>query len=119
MPSDLATYREMAKPFESPDAANKAVEAFFVDLGEIRRKHKITDILCVIGGSCIYPKSEESDETDGLFITEHSYGATVMREILAAWVLGRVQSQHREIVAKMLSEGGEKRKKKAKENLFD
>ncbi len=119
--SNKAVYREMSVPFASPDACNEAINAFFNELSELRRKHKIRDLICVLNGSVLYPKDETDDEgsPEGEFIIEQSFGSSMQREVLAAWLLGHVQAEHRETVNKMLSAGGEKRKKPAKENLFD
>lgn len=34
-------FRELSAPFPTSAEANAAIEAFFVDLGEIREKHKL------------------------------------------------------------------------------
>ncbi len=117
MPADNKTYREMCQPHASRDAANDAIQAFFNDLGELRKKHKIRDVLCVLADTCMYePEEGEAVPAEGEFIIDCSFGSTMMREVLAAWIFGVTQEQRRELVNKIANGG---KGKKAAGGLFD
>lgn len=45
---NAALYREMSAPFETRDAGNDAVSAFFTDVEEARKKHRISDVIVVV-----------------------------------------------------------------------
>ena len=45
---DPQLYREMCVPFPDTEATQIAVDAFYEDVRESRRKHKIPDVLVVI-----------------------------------------------------------------------
>lgn len=95
---DPKLYRELSEPFESPDEANAAVEAFFNDLGEIRKKHGFPDVICVISGSCVYPDGEE-----GNFIIESHHGDEANKVLLAGWLYANSQAEAREMLNKAVS----------------
>ncbi len=98
MPHDPKLYREMSEPFKTPDEANAAIKAFFDDLGDIRKKHGLRDVLCVIQGSCIYP-----DQGEGEFITTAMHGSEDEAEPMAAYALGLHEAERRERINKIRS----------------
>ena len=95
---DPKLYREMAVPFPSPEAANEAHEAFFTELGELRKKHKIRDLYCTVAGSAVYEDGEEGD-----FVTSCFFGNQLAAESLCAWALGHETARARESVTKALA----------------
>lgn len=105
MTRDGKLYRELSEPFESPDEANAAIEAFIKDLAEIRKKHGLRDVLCVISSACTYPDGEEAD-----FIMSYQLGDEAKGVLLAAWIYGEAQAEHREMVNKASSRSGTRKK---------
>jgi hypothetical protein len=55
MPQDQKLFREMSEPHESREALQAAHHQFFEEVVELRKKHKIANILL------IYADSYESD----------------------------------------------------------
>ena len=44
---DPALYRQMSIPFNTIDQANEALAAFFAEVAELRKKHRIADVVCL------------------------------------------------------------------------
>lgn len=43
--NDSKLYREMSQPFSSGEVANEALQAFFTDVEEARKKHRIAEVI--------------------------------------------------------------------------
>lgn len=89
-------FREMSVPFASAEAANQAVEAFYVELGELRKKHKLTNVYTVINAS--YATTDPEDD-EAEFFTSSMFGDFLRAESLVAWALGREQAHRQEMIA--------------------
>jgi len=48
-------YKRLSEPFESPEAVNEAYAGFFRELGELREKYKIPDVLAVVEANVVAP----------------------------------------------------------------
>jgi len=96
--NDPENYYKMSEPFESPDAANEALSKFHEELGKLRKKHKITDVLIVTHGSIRY-----EDGKVGHFMNHSAYGSSRNQESMAAYVYGQTQAEHRELINKLLA----------------
>ena len=96
---DQKRYRQLSEPFASPEAANKAIEAFFEELGELRVKHRLPDIYCIIAGNVLYP-----DGNEGEVYTTVSYGDTTKREPMAAWGLGHESARRQELITRIVAD---------------
>lgn len=96
---DPENYRRMSEPFEGPEAANKALKDFFTELGDLRKKHRIADCLTVVSINVKYEDGEE-----GSAMLRFSFGDPLKPVSLAAWLYGREQADHREMINKMLKQ---------------
>lgn len=96
--SDPTNYRLMSEPFETPEKANEALRAFNEELSELRKKHKISDLLYVIKDSCYYPDGEI-----GYFLQHSSFGNSLETEAMAAYLYGKTQSESRERLNKFIN----------------
>ena len=96
--NDLDNYYKMSEPFESTDAANKAISTFYEELSLLRKKHKITDLLVVIKGSVKY-----SDGRLGEFIQHSNFGSSLNVGVMAAYAYGQAQADHEEKLNKLLA----------------
>jgi hypothetical protein len=101
MAKDPSLYREMAAPFENADVANAAFKAFFADLGEIRKKHGITNVYVVIGGSIKNPDVEGGERE---VIVNLMYGDQLRAESMTAWAYGYEQAERESKVSSMVAQ---------------
>jgi len=81
---NLKLFRSMSEPHESLEAADQTIKAFLNELGELREKHKIANVLTVIADSA---KTADGDDTE--FIMPHMYGDSLRMEALAAYAFGQ------------------------------
>jgi len=95
---DPALYHEMAQPFETPEAANDAISAFYEDVRGLRRKHKIRDVLIVVFDSATY-----GDGKVGEFMNTIHMGSELHALSMAAYSYGQQQADHREMIAKIVA----------------
>lgn len=89
-------FREMSQPHESREAMNKAHEDFFDELGELRKKHKIANVVVIM---------EDSYENDGEelgMIGASSYGDPLKAESLCGYGYGLYKREKEEMLAKLL-----------------
>ena len=96
--SDPENYYKMSEPFESADACNDALAAFYEGIGELRKKHRIRDVLIVTYGSVRYEGGKLGD------FMQHSTFGNQMNEVpMAAYVFGQTQASARERINKLIS----------------
>lgn len=102
--NDPSNYAKMAVPFKDSEAANKAITAFYAELLEIREKHRMMDVLCVIrvavGG--------------GIGMTHSAIGAESCMESLAAYAYGATRANRERQIHDLM--GGKTESLKDKEN---
>ena len=91
-----ALYRKLSEPFASRDAGNVALEAFAKDLSELREKHHIADLVCVLSVNAM----EECDE--GAMSATMNFGDPLKVPILLAQALGKAQRDFDMKLAKYL-----------------
>lgn len=99
---DFPNYRELSKPFQDADTANREMNEFLNGLAELRKKHGMTDILCVVSFNVMYESGE------GTAIAHHTFGDPLKAESLAAYACGQESAQRRELINRMLSGKGAK-----------
>lgn len=99
--SDPALYREMSIPHASSEALNEALQKFFDEIGELRKKHKMRDVfICV---QCGYVAQDGTEEIDAA--AHHGMGDSARHEALLAFALGQVQGERQEIIARYMARG--------------
>lgn len=96
--SDPENYYKMSEPFESADACNKALEGFYDEVSEIRKKYKIRDVLIITSGTVKYEDGEASE-----YIQCSGFGSQLRQESMAAYAFGQTQSEHRELINNIMS----------------
>lgn len=99
-------YRELSKPFESIDAANKALELFYEELAELRAKHKIQDVLTVVQVTMLHEDGEE-----GQAFTSMHCGSELAAEGMAAWAYGSESAKRQERITKLATQAAATRKR--------
>ena len=90
-------FREMSQPHESRDALNKAHEAFYEELGELRKKHKIANVVTIIEDSYDNGKDESS------MLTAFAYGDGLKAESMSAYAYGTFKRKREEMLASLLA----------------
>ena len=96
MKQDTKTYSEMCVPFESLDAANEALRQFYEELAELRRKHRIMDVLCI----------SQVAYADGVGFSMSSLGSSLASETLAAYGYGAARKRREQSVGELLAGKG-------------
>lgn len=93
-------YREMSEPHENMEALNAALGSFFDDVAELRKKHKLRDVVFIVNTSYV---AKDGEEIDGG--VHGSFGNSLNHESMLAHTLGLVQANRQESIAKMLGKG--------------
>lgn len=93
---DSATYREMAEPYETSDEADAALNAFFEELRELRKKHRIANTYTVAQVSALDDEGYEQD-----LITAAHNGDNQRVLAMVAWAFGREQKHHEQMVRRL------------------
>lgn len=100
MKADPATYRKLSEPFESADAAQKAIEAFAEELAQLRKKHHLPNVTVVLKVNVI-----TSDGEEGEIQTYAHLGDWIEAEPMLAWAFGQQQARRQESIAALLKSG--------------
>jgi hypothetical protein len=97
--NNLANYYEMSKPHEDAQALNKAFTEFFDDLKTIRERHKIADVLIVIGDTFKKDDNDIQAATSVIRYGDESHGLP-----MAAYALGKMKFELKEKINEMISD---------------
>jgi len=116
----MKTYTQLAVAV-SPDVANDRLNAFFKDLGEIRQKHGLPDIHCIVQQNTL---TDTGGEAPGL-CTIH-YGDQRNALSMCSYAMGHAQGESQKFVlaarAQGLKQGAEVARqeyKKFNDGLFE
>jgi hypothetical protein len=104
--NDPANYRKVSEPHETPKAANEALTAFYEEVGELRKKHRIAQVLVVCETNVMYESGE------GAALTHMQYGDALKGVPLAAYAYGQLKSEQLEMINTLLAGEGIKRSPK-------
>ena len=94
--NDPSNYYAMSHPFEGENKANETLELFYQKVSEARQECNIADVLIVTKDSILYP-----DGQIGGFMQHSQTGDSTNGVIMAAYVYGKVQAEHRELLNKL------------------
>ena len=97
--NDIENYLACSVPHESEGAACEELEAFLNSIGELRRKHRMANVLVAVQMNVKLP-----DELIGAVQTHATFGDMTMALPLAAMVYGATQRDHEIMIAKALGE---------------
>ena len=89
--NDPDNYYKLSEPFESSDVCNKALTDFHEELGELRKKYKIRDLLVVTYGAVKYKDGKVSD-----YMLHSGYGNSINQLPMSAYAYGQLQAENRE-----------------------
>ena len=93
-----ALYREMSQPHEDATTANEAVSAFLREVGESRKRHRITSAYVTVAINYV---DSEGTEIGGM--TSAGWGDGLRFESMCAYALGTEAAARRELVNKLAS----------------
>lgn len=85
-------YVEMCKPFENGGEANTALQGFFDDLEEIRKKHRIADVHTIVKVMIC----------NGSGISSMHVGDSRNGEMMCAWGLGQETEVRRQEIGRLI-----------------
>lgn len=91
---DTENYAELSKPFESVEAAEKALNDFWNEFYELRNKYKIPDVYSIV----------RFETPNGQMMTKLHAGNGLYAESMTAWAFGHEQATRQESIAKILDD---------------
>lgn len=94
--NDAANYRAMLEPHESVDAANEAANAFFEGVAELRKKHRLPNVLIVAD---VHYLGEDGADAEGRLSS--FLGDSNHAEELAAYAHGYETARRQERISAM------------------
>lgn len=97
MKNDPKHYREISVPFDSVEAANKALAAFFENVEAARNKHRIPDVVTLCEISHVLD-GEELRGSASSFLGDSSRVVTIL-----AREYGAEQQRHEERIALIMA----------------
>jgi hypothetical protein len=80
---DTDNYYDLLRPYESQEAAQEAMEAFWNDFYELRNKHRIADAYVIL---------QAPVKSIGPVMLSMHAGNDLMAENMTAWAYGREQA---------------------------
>lgn len=96
--SDPATYRRLSEPYPTVEEANTRMFEFWKELGELRKKHHVRDVLVVAMFAVMHKDGEESEH-----ILPMHYGNSSLAEGMAAFAYGSQVEQRQKRVGRLMS----------------
>lgn len=84
---NLENYREMSEPFLSAEKANENIQAFYEEVGRLRKKYKLPDVYVIIQMNYINQEGSE-----GRAVTTAHFGNSAEAATMCAWAYGREKS---------------------------
>jgi hypothetical protein len=96
--NDPALYRQMSAPFDTIEQSNEAISAFFAELSELRKKHRISDVICLCEINVTRDDGEEIRGSAKLQMGDSSnYLPMIAREY------GAARQEHEEGIASIVA----------------
>lgn len=98
--NDPDNYREMSKPFASPNEANGALTLFFDEVRELRKKHRIRDVHMLVS-----VRTTDADGVEGDAMSASHLGDPAVGELMLAWGFGRAGAERRQTIRRIMTAG--------------
>ena len=77
-------YRELSKPFAGRELAEQSMEKFFEELAELRKKHRIADVVCVTQVNIQDASGEEGAQIATIRLGQASEHPTILAHALGS-----------------------------------
>ena len=97
--NDLANYLELSLPFEDTSQANAALEAFYEELGQLRKKHRLPDVHVIV-----LMNIDHGGHLGNALSSAH-FGNSAEAAGMCAWSYGKERAQQQAHLEKLM--GGE------------
>ena len=103
MPADAKNYAAMSVPHDSIDLAEKAYGAFFEEVAEARKKHRIKDVVLI---ACVcFAEGENQNEA----MLSGYLGSALMALPLTAQAFGTMKAEQEQTINQLASNRGKRR----------
>ena len=96
--SDPDNYYKMSQPHKDAEVANEAVSKFFDLVSKARKECNIADVIVTIQDTAKYQGGI------GQFTAISHYGDIMNKEAMAAYTLGKIQAERRELINKLTNQ---------------
>lgn len=100
---DPALYRDLSAPFASPEDAQAALAAFWADVQEARKRHRLADVVVVVQVPVRF------GEEEGVSASVSHLGNWQNKEAMLARALGDASAEREALLAVLAAGGGRKR----------
>lgn len=94
--SEPGTHRKLSEPHGSVEALNAELRAFFEGVRELRAKHRIPDVVCIIQAHAM----RDGEETQAL--TTAHWGDYWSHERMVAYEQGKLAGDRQQEVARLM-----------------
>lgn len=94
---DPKNYMEMSVPYENPESAEEAMTNFNKELGELRKKYKIPDLLYVTKAGVMI------EGEPGEFFSQGFFGYSLNQLPMSAYAYGQISKESEETISKFLA----------------
>jgi len=91
-----ANYRELSEPFETPEAANKALDNFYEMVREARHENHIADVHIITKINVM------NGEVEGSGISSAHFGNSLEGAAMCAWGYGKEQSDRESVIRQFI-----------------
>lgn len=95
---NAALFNALNVPFKDAETANTAIQAFFDEAYELRKKHGLANVSIIVHGDI---------EESGPFMSAGHFGDSSTEEAMAAWNFGRAGADRQERIRNAISSGNE------------
>jgi len=92
------SYLNLPQPFANADECNKTVDDFNKAVAELRKRYNILNVLIVTDGYVNYETNATGEFTAYCFLGDEFHS-----EMMAAYALGKAQSNHRQLINETMS----------------
>lgn len=95
--TDIENYRNMSEPFTNRIVAKERIVQFLEDVGELRKKHRIADVL--VSARVLVVEGDK----EGAVTTHVHFGDASNAALMAATILGREEAAREQLIADLVT----------------
>lgn len=89
---DLANYLELSRPFENPEAAEKALNEFYSAVSALRRTYRLPDVHVIVQVNIRH------EEEIGRGLSSAHFGNSAEAVVMCAWSYANECKEQRKLV---------------------
>ena len=95
--NDIPNYLKLSEPFADANQANRAVEAFYAEVAELRKEHNLPDVHVVVRVNI------DHGEHVGSALSSAHFGNSMEAAPMCAWSYGRERAQYKAHLGKLMN----------------